>query len=256
MRAVLVLVVLLGVYVHHIDAALLEESKERQLNFYQGQVRITSELLISEECSVYTEHHRQEIGNVTADIHELKRLSDQLLKMLIQCRSEKSANNIEQTTQKPTTPTTANATKPPTIKLQPIECRNAVNYTESWRRDHLRSNFKPKGPHSRNGYACDLGVTSNFWFRFKGEAGNRMLNKCPKYRSCGAQNPLWTDRTMPQVVGVETNLKVYAVGKKKCKALTKTIKAMRCSWDTDYDLIFKQTTNLKGVCFNSFCGMI
>ena len=78
------------------------------------------------------------------------------------------------TTTKQTTPTTTKQTTPITTKqttptttapTQPVECQQAVNYTQSWRRDHKGSNIKPGGLHSDVGYACDLGASSSQWFR-------------------------------------------------------------------------------------------
>ena len=252
MRVVLVVVVLAAICVSFNSSALLDESEERQLNFYRAQVRITSEILISEECPSFTAQKQEDIQNTTSQIDKLKSLSDQLLQILVECRRKR--NNIGETTAKPTTPTIVSSTKVATTKPQPTECQNAVNYTESWRRDHLGTNVRPIGLHSQRGYACDLGVSSNFWFRFTGEAGNQMLNKCPRIRSCGAFKPLWTDEKMPDAIGVETDVKVYGVGRLKCKQLTLVVKAMRCSWNTDYDIIFKQTTNVKRNCYYSFCG--
>ena len=250
MKALLVVVVLAAVSVLLIDSAILDESKERQLNFYRAQVRITTDLLVSEECSF--SKVQDEVKNTTADVDELKRLSDQLLKTLIDCRSTRDPVKSTSAPTKPTSPTL----KPLIAKPQPTECQNAVNYTEAWRKDHLATDARPKGPHSRSGYACDLSVASNFWFRFTGEAGHQMLNKCPRLRSCGSYVPHWTDEEMPKVVGVETDLKVYGAGSRNCRYFTRTVKAIRCSWDTDYDIIFKQTTNITGNCYYSFCGMM
>ena len=247
MKAALVVVVLAAGWAL-IESALLEETKEKQLDFYRVQVHITSDLLVSENCSSFSKLQQQKVNNTQTQVDELREFSDHLLELLASCRSEKSKNSDEQTTLKP-----ANQTS---IRLQPTECQYAVNYTESWRRDHLNSNYKPKGAHSRQGYACDLGSASDFWFRFKGEAGNRMLNKCPKFRSCGTKHPLWTDREMPQEVGVETEIKVYGVDARKCKSFSRIVKAIRCSWDTDYDIVFKQVSNFERNCYSAFCGMI
>ena len=228
------------------DAELLT-SKEQQLTFYKDQISLTYDHLITEGCQLFNRTRRQESADLTARVDIQRELAEDLMRKLIECRSRKT----ESVTARIRKPETSTAAHP-----QPTECQNAVNYTESWRTDHAASNFRPKGPHSRRGYACDLSVASNFWFRFTGEAGHRMLNKCPRLRSCGSYVPHWTDEEMPKVVGVETDLKVYGAGSRNCRYFTRTVKAMRCSWDTDYDIIFKQTTNITGNCYYSFCGMI
>ena len=52
----------------------------------------------------------------------------------------------------------------------PEPCLFARNFTESWRLDHDGKQIKPGGPHSWNGYACDLHKDIQ-WFRFTGAAG-------------------------------------------------------------------------------------
>ena len=144
-----------------------------------------------------------------------------------------------------------------TFYLTPKECQEAVNYTESWRRDYDGSNIKPRGPFSWAGYTCDLHVNKSQWFRFAGAAGNRMLDYCVKEYSCGTRAPLWTDnKTLPTAVGVEATVKAYESYNNKCKYLPRNIKVMRCSWDTPYDFIYKQTNNSPYSCRQGFCGRV
>ena len=168
------------------------------------------------------------------------------------------------TTTKQTTPTTTKQTTPTTTKLttpttrpptQPFDCQQAVSYTQSWRRDHKGSNIKPGGLYSSGGYACDLNINSPQWFRFSGAAGTHMLDSCPKRKSCGAYYPLWTDERMPTQIGVEAIVKVYGVDV-GCKTLTRSIKVMRCSWNSPHDLIYKQTNDYTHNCIEAFCGMM
>ena len=244
------LVILLAVICLLLADAELTNSEQRELDFYKDQISLTYDYLIAEGCHRFVRAKRQTSIDLRARIDIQKELSENLMKDLIECRKSKS------TTLQIGNSTAATGTTPTTLHLQPIECQNAVNYTEPWRRDHLRSNFKPKGPRSHKRYACDLGVTSNSWFRFTGKAGNQMLNRCPKYQSCGSLKPLWTDEEMPTVVGMAAKVKAHGVGLKKCKAFTITVEAMRCSWNSDYDIIYKQTTNRRRSCDSAFCGMI
>lgn len=82
-----------------------------------------------------------------------------------------------------------------------------------------------------------------------------MQHICPKWKSCGTQNPYWTDEDMPLDVGKIHVISVYGVYKENCKAFTRKALVMRCSWDTDYDLIYKKTDNLVGKCMEAFCGV-
>ena len=137
----------------------------------------------------------------------------------------------------------------------PQECQQAVNYTQSWRRDHLGSFLRPGGPNSKDSFACDFGASSSQWFRFSGAAGTHMLDSCPEFLSCGTAYPFWTDERMPTQIGVEAIVKVYGVDA-GCKGLIRSVKVMRCSWNSPHNLIYKQTTNLNSTCQYAFCGMM
>ena len=83
-----------------------------------------------------------------------------------------------------------------------------------------------------------------------------MLNSCPKFESCGTWLPYWTDDPMPQDVGVVSDIQAYGVYKGICDLLTAKVKVMRCSWDTDYDLIYKYVGSYMNLgCTRAFCGM-
>ena len=138
---------------------------------------------------------------------------------------------------------------------QPIECQKAINYTEYWRRDHSGAHIKPGGVDSYSGYNCDLNSNDTNWFRFSGAAGNQMLNTCPKPESCGTKYPLWTDDIMPKEIGMEMTVDTYEPRKNNCKQYKFKVRVMRCSWDTNHDLIYKQTNFVGGYCFRGFCGM-
>lgn len=84
-----------------------------------------------------------------------------------------------------------------------------------------------------------------------------MLNKCPKWNSCGAYNPGWTDAAMPEAVGVATNVTIYLVDETSCKGWTynSSLEVIRCSRDTDHDVVYRFIGAHNDLCFAAFCGM-
>ena len=98
-------------------------------------------------------------------------------------------------------------------------------------------------------------------------AGTKMLNKCPKNHSCGANLPYWTDAAMPSDVGVPTNITVYGSWSddysSNCKLHTAQVEVMRCSMSTDHDFIYRYTgvnsrynTAYPSTCYLAFCGVM
>ena len=148
-----------------------------------------------------------------------------------------------------TTPTTTT----PLTGLQ--LCDIAVNFTETWRRDHNGSNIKPGGAHSSSGYTCDFHKDAE-WFRFSGDAGTHMLDSCPKYHSCGTFYPYWTNEMMPKEVGVEATVTVYGVEGDNCQKHWRLVEVMRCSNTTAHDLIYKPFNGFGSRCLDGFCGMM
>ena len=136
----------------------------------------------------------------------------------------------------------------------PTECLRATNITDFWRKDNRGSNIQPGGPHSINGYSCDLHMSSH-WFRFTGKAGTRMLNTCPEPYSCGTRIPMWSDAPMPTKVGQPELVKCFerrpAEG---CRSSSNRMLVMRCSERPD-DFIYKSDFLLSDPCNIAFCGM-
>ena len=274
MRAVLTVAVLVAVCLLLSESALLEGSTEHELNFYIVQAKYVHKLLAS-ECPSYIEEKRQ-LADHQARVGFYKTLFEELFQKLLKCRNtnkkslEATSGQVTstttkrailttteqkiQTTTKQTTPTTSKQTTP-TTTTQLDECQQAVNYTQSWRRDHKGSGIRPGGPVSRLGYACDLHSYSSHWFRFSGGAGTHLLDSCPKSFSCGTIYPMWTDERMPTQIGVEATLYAYAATY-NCKHFSYSIKVIRCSWNTPHDLIYKQTENYTVNCNEAFCGMM
>ena len=98
-----------------------------------------------------------------------------------------------------------------------------------------------------------------------------MLNRCPDIKSCGAILPFWTDGRPPTVLGQAQNITFYGnillkrrVGTSSqlervdgCREVRRQGKVMRCSWLTEYDLIYKYAEEYQNEeCAQTFCGMI
>ena len=83
-----------------------------------------------------------------------------------------------------------------------------------------------------------------------------MLNFCPPMRSCGTYFPMWTDEEAPaEVLSLAT---ISAYGRYydvDCKHYIFDVQVMRCSLDTDYDLIYRLNGDYMSACGFAFCGM-
>ena len=87
-----------------------------------------------------------------------------------------------------------------------------------------------------------------------------MFNVCPPFKSCGTYAALWTDAVIPMVAGEVSTINAHT----SCdKSWTFQLNVMRCSLNTDYDIIYKYTGYRNGaltwfdstVCQGAFCGM-
>lgn len=229
----LLLGLLTAVWVSLSACALLGNTQEKELYIHQSQIEILRKLLAA-ECP--TRAVQVTPVTDTDDLDIQKAHYQQLLKELVECRHE------------------GDSTTPPPLPL-PEECVTAVNYTEWWRRDHNGSEIRPGGLNSADGRACDLHYTSRDWFRFSGNAGNRLLDSCPLHRSCGTSHAYWTDEEMPRLVGVQTKVIIYGTGDRgRCRFVVRKALVMRCSWDNDHDFIYRQITGYAQPCSHGFCG--
>ena len=228
-----------------VEQALTDSLVEKELSIYQTKIKgvVQSIAIFCPQHNITVQVPKKLPNNLAAR----KELFQKLLEELLDCQKADADKKL-------TTTTSATATTHKAPTAVPKECQTAVNYTQPWRQDHNGSNIKGGGRNSYKGYACDFHVTDSHWFRFSGEAGNRMYNMCPERYSCGTAVPFWTDEKMPQVVGVESEVSVYG-HYTLCKGITVYVKVMRCSWDTPHDLIYKQTRNFIGSCSFAFCGM-
>ena len=133
----------------------------------------------------------------------------------------------------------------------PSECISAINLTESWRRDYKGSAIRPVN----GSLNCDTLIGEGRpWFRFSGEAGNRLLDSCrllPEW-SCGTHLGMWSNAAMPITTGESREIEAYAAYGSNCKVNTKKLRVMRCS-ESQYDYIYKYLGNES--CNFGFCGM-
>jgi len=130
---------------------------------------------------------------------------------------------------------------------QPMECESALNLTGSDRLDHNGQNL------GRRCDARDMVRNGRPWFRFSGDAGRKMLNRCPPESSCGTTAGMWTDSLMPADVGVESVVEVFASYNRKCKWHVYQMAVVRCSSGNNYDFIYKYMG--EDICKLGFCGM-
>ena len=167
---------------------------------------------------------------------------------------ERMTTMTTQTTITPTATTTPPTTTPDvtttTATPAPKECMNAINLTESWRLDHSGRKITP----SNGGYNCDTESMINAgrpWFRFSGNAGNKLLDHCVPIWSCGTYVTMWSNSTMPDKVGVVTPITVYGnLG--RCTNYPKKSSVMRCSSRAN-DYVYRYDDN--DHCSLGFCGM-
>ena len=230
------------------DSIFNEDSSENELKIYRARIKIIQSFF-QKECSSF--NGTQTIGDLQSyRLNDLKQLYASLLKELFECRRASAGA--------PTS--TSLPTKDPATALvsQLEKCKETLNLTESWRRGEFGLQFKPDGPNSEDGYACDAGI-GNRWFRFTGLAGTRILNSCPpRSNSCGTRTPYLTDEPMPTQVGVETTIKAYGEENRRCKAHETTLKVMKCLVNNKEFYIYQRTNEEPKkpyTCSMAFCGM-
>ena len=90
------------------------------------------------------------------------------------------------------------------------------------------------------------------WFRFTGNAGNKLLDHCVPATSCGTVFSLWSNSTMPDEIGVVTPIAVFGNNGFSCTGSTVKSSVMRCS-NRAHDYVYKYDDS--GVCDYGFCGM-
>ena len=104
------------------------------------------------------------------DFEAQTELYNHLMDLLIACRKKKQET----------------ATK--TSVLLPVECVNAVDLTQSCRKDHNGTNISYK-ENTHHCDPCEMVAAGRPWFRIAGQAGNRLLDRCVPVKSCGTYFP-------------------------------------------------------------------
>ena len=199
------------------------------------------ETLITEGCpsSINNQHHfRNPDEKPEVEMERYERLSDEL----VACRAA-----IKQTTTTSTATTTKMA-----IESPPAECLSALNLTESWRRDYYGSSIKPKNG-DRNCGTRDMRNMGQPWFRFAGDVGRRLLNRCVPAYSCGTHVAIWSDAAMPSKIGEVTKLPAYGSQGSNCRKELHPISVLRCSNDPN-DFVYRYD-GCTEVFYCGFCSM-
>ena len=82
-----------------------------------------------------------------------------------------------------------------------------------------------------------------------------MANTCPDMNSCGTIDPIWSDEEPPEDIWTMSTMNAYINGWSGCKSETITIQVMRCSLESDHDLIYRYTgPYYSSDCQTGFCG--
>lgn len=221
-----------------------------ELDNYKHRSRILLTMLYDECPGEMIVRKREVVENsnrLLTMIDSERKLYKELVTKLTNCRHLKK-NNINTTT---TTTKLSKTTSTPII-LPIKECLSAVNLTEAWRRDYNGSGIRP----IRNRYKCDLGsmiASGRPWFRFAGEAGERLLNTCPPQSSCGTAFPLWSNSVMPSQIGIATDIQLYASYSGSCAEWTYKATVIKCS-DSQHDFVYRYDSPDR-TC-SGFCGMM
>lgn len=84
-----------------------------------------------------------------------------------------------------------------------------------------------------------------------------LSDTCPKGRSCGGFNGLWSDDDMPKLVGFPERFNGYALDMDSgfCRGQTLEMEVVRCSWDNESDMVYRFLGPHVDTCTDSFCGM-
>ena len=226
--------------------ALLDVSADstlEQLTAYEGRNSVIYDLLVKECPNSFNKRHVLN-GHQPVDLEVEKEVYAELIEKLKRCLQNRQGKI-------PSTTTTA-ATTNDYLK----KCKTALKLTDFWRQDFLGRDLKAGAKDSKSAYACDRSI-GNRWFTFTGLAGNKMLDFCPRSKSCGTKIPYWTDEAMPTQVGVEKTIKAYGEENGKCKAHEKTIKVMKCSVNNNDFFIYQQfyiDAKKNETCNEAFCG--
>ena len=235
-----------------VEASLFSASAHRELEQMKIRVDMVHDRLISEDCpepDVQKTQRRHVHSTAAVDFEIETQLYRYLTHLLIQCRNNKvdfSTTPVISTTE----PTPTSTTGSPL----PTECLTAINLTESWRLDHSGSYIRPING-NYNTDPRDMVTAGRPWFRFIGNAGNKLADFCVPVYSCGTGATLWSNSTMPSSVGVVSQITIYAHTRPNvCDAYSFRGSVMRCS-NVANDFIYRYDDEYSEGGVYGFCGM-
>ena len=105
-----------------------------------------------------------------------------------------------------------------------------------------------------NGDTLRMINQGRLWFRFSGQAGVQLLNRCIQCHSCGCSVNLFTNGTMPTDVGIITPIDLYGADcGGNCQFAIDRGSVMRCS-DRSNDFVYRYDGNDRRTDIG-FCGM-
>ena len=165
-----------------VSSSLYDALADRELERMIERNKILHDKLIREKCPEPEKLlKKRELLTPSEDKLKLEveeELHKKLLAMVIKCRKDKLQTTTVTTASETATSTTTtpastdfSSTVASSASVQPIECQQAINLTESWRSDN-------KGNKLNNGNNCDSDNMKNNgrpWFRFTGPAGKLYL---------------------------------------------------------------------------------
>jgi len=141
----------------------------------------------------------------------------------------------------------------PDVANGPCTSPLTVNLTGSWRKDREGSDLKPVAGY----YNCDRDLQGNTqWFRFTGDGGRQLSDRCAPAYSCGAHGNFWSNAAMPTEIGEVKTVPIYGSWSGSCNWYTwpvdNPLTVQRCS-DREGDFVY----SVRGTssCYWSFCGM-
>ena len=133
----------------------------------------------------------------------------------------------------------------------PQQCTSplTLNLTEHWRNNYKGPPLKHKD--------IDIVGKGQTWFRFVGQAGNQLRNKCPNWDSCGSSGTYWSDDNMPSKVGQTIDFLLYEAfssdGRGSCKIATYHAYVTKCSAERG-SFVYKMKDEMSGG-KDTLCGM-
>ena len=255
---------------HSLGDNIFNASANYEVQRYRERVKILHDMIITEGCSPAKQQRRDTLTNAHGlELDVEIRLFHKLTEALIRCREGKLQTTTPRSNSQPTLVTATPTSTRSSVTTQPATaysasilissvtsqqlCREAVNLTEIWRTDHNAGYIRPD---NEKGHWCDtrrMVASGRPWFRFSESAGNRLLNKCVPFGSCGTAAALWSDDRMPSQLAVITPINAYMEFNKNCRHKSLKASVLKCS-SVPNDYIYRYDDWMEA-CSYAFCGM-